>query len=678
MCVTEAAAGAAHLAILEAQRVEAERRRAAQEAEAKRREKEKKIPSLRDFKTDLQHKVTTARDEKAKKLEAAALSGVAATTAPATPPPPEPARPAPPDAEKADASGAPDADPEPPAAAATTTPGGGPADSESAGEGGGEDKAREPEATDADAADKKGGGSGSSQANREPSARAKDPSADPAPELPARKKTTEPVEPAEEAEAAGGGLEASSDGERSRAPQDGLGGEAPAGLAEGAAGARAGNGGGAGEVGAGTVGGGAAAAADGSTDAAAADAAGSPRVPPPPPLPRDATPGAADAGSKAVKESDPVLLPASKETAASFESQYNYAASFNGAKIVSHNPEGKSASAALREDLDSYFITPCQAKAGKWLVVELSEAATVTAVTLANYEFHSSGAREFELRGLGPGLNPEDEGAWRTLAVARADQARERQTFVLPPKAQAWVKFVRVEVTGHYGAFHFCTLSLVRVHGKDATQTLKEEMEAIDTEVQEVEEILKEAERTAEAERAKGNTAAEGTESSSGRSSAEGGSAEGPPAEGAELADGDRKPPKGSSDAGDETQTKTLADDAERPSSPGGSADDGFADPIPDGDGGRDGEAASSADGEEASAPGGAGPGESDANAAESETRQVGRVRSCTTEPIGISPLRGNISTTTWLPRPSGCTKIPWDGSSPRGAADPSDKGSAQ
>ena len=220
--------------------------------------------------------------------------------------------------------------------------------------------------------------------------------------MPARKKTTEPVEPAEEAEAAGGGLEASSDGERSRAPQDGLGGEAPAGLAEGAAGARAGKGGVGGEVGAGTVGGGARRRADMGTDAAAADAAGSPRVPPPPPLPRDATPGATDAGSKAVKESDPVLLPASKETAASFESQYNYAASFNGAKIVSHNPEGKSASAALREDLDSYFITPCQAKAGKWLVVELSEAATVTAVTLANYEFHSSGAREFELRGLGP------------------------------------------------------------------------------------------------------------------------------------------------------------------------------------------------------------------------------------------------------------------------------------
>ena len=58
-------------------------------------------------------------------------------------------------------------------------------------------------------------------------------------------------------------------------------------------------------------------------------------------------------------------------------------------------------------------------------------------------------------------------------------------------------------MTGHYGAYHYCTVSLLRVHGKDAQQTLKEEMEAINMEVREVEEILRdadEAEAEAEAE----------------------------------------------------------------------------------------------------------------------------------------------------------------------------------
>ena len=125
---------------------------------------------------------------------------------------------------------------------------------ESAGEGGGEDKAREPEATDADAADKKAAARGPPRRTGSPPRALRIRPRTPRRSCP-REKTTEPVEPAEGRRRPGGGLEASSDGERSRAPQDGLGGEAPAGLAEGAAGARAGKGGVGGEVGAGTVGG---------------------------------------------------------------------------------------------------------------------------------------------------------------------------------------------------------------------------------------------------------------------------------------------------------------------------------------------------------------------------------------------------------------------------------------
>ena len=154
---------------------------------------------------------------------------------------------------------------------------------------------------------------------------------------------------------------------------------------------------------------------------------------------------------------------------------------------MSYNPEAKSAGAALKEDMDSYYLTPCAAKNGRWLTVELSEEAAVTAVTLANYEFHSSGVREFEVWASAGGAHDREED-WRRLGRCRARDGRDVQTFVLP--RGHWSKYVRVSMTSHYGRHHFCTLSLLRVHGKDAKQTLEEEMEAINREVAEVEEIL--------------------------------------------------------------------------------------------------------------------------------------------------------------------------------------------
>ena len=154
---------------------------------------------------------------------------------------------------------------------------------------------------------------------------------------------------------------------------------------------------------------------------------------------------------------------------------------------MSSNPEAKSAGAALKEDMDSYYLTPCAAKNGRWLTVELSEEAAVTAVTLANYEFHSSGVREFEVWASAAGAHDREED-WRRLGRCRARDGRDVQTFVLP--RGHWSKYVRVSMTSHYGRHHFCTLSLLRVHGKDAKQTLEEEMEAINREVAEVEEIL--------------------------------------------------------------------------------------------------------------------------------------------------------------------------------------------
>ena len=198
----------------------------------------------------------------------------------------------------------------------------------------------------------------------------------------------------------------------------------------------------------------------------------------------------------------------------------NYAAASNGAKIVSANPESKATAVnALKENRDSYYLSPCATSGtdpasgrprNKWITVELSETVSVTAVTIANYEFHASAPRAFEVWGT---AGPADvEEGYFLIMRAVANEAREPQTFEvsLDGKGHAlWSKHVRFAFASHYGAFHFCTLSLLRVHGKDATQTLKEEMEAIDAEAREVEEILRENDEANEILREKERAEAE-------------------------------------------------------------------------------------------------------------------------------------------------------------------------
>ena len=257
-----------------------------------------------------------------------------------------------------------------------------------------------------------------------------------------------------------------------------------------------------------------------------------------------ADPASAGAGGTTVSStvSDPehraLRAPVAPSVRDAYAAGVNYAAASNGAKIVSANPESKATAVnALKENRDSYYLSPCATSGtdpasgrprNKWITVELSETVSVTAVTIANYEFHASAPRAFEVWGT---AGPADvEEGYFLIMRAVANEAREPQTFEvsLDGKGHAlWSKHVRFAFASHYGAFHFCTLSLLRVHGKDATQTLKEEMEAIDAEAREVEEILRENDEAneilrekerAEAERRGGGDEAEASIGSARRS----------------------------------------------------------------------------------------------------------------------------------------------------------------
>ena len=85
--------------------------------------------------------------------------------------------------------------------------------------------------------------------------------------------------------------------------------------------------------------------------------------------------------------------------------------------------------------------------------MELSEEIAVTAVTVANYEFHSSAPRAFEVWGTSGPADKED--GYRLILEAIADQRREPQTFEVrqrgAPGGGAWSKHVKFKFTSHYG-----------------------------------------------------------------------------------------------------------------------------------------------------------------------------------------------------------------------------------
>ena len=85
-------------------------------------------------------------------------------------------------------------------------------------------------------------------------------------------------------------------------------------------------------------------------------------------------------------------MPASASEGEAFIRQYNYASYANGARVVSSNPESKSAGAALKEDMDSYYLTPCAAKRRQALAHRGAlGGGGGDGGDAANYEFHSSG-----------------------------------------------------------------------------------------------------------------------------------------------------------------------------------------------------------------------------------------------------------------------------------------------
>ncbi|CAL8238514.1 unnamed protein product [Lota lota] len=151
----------------------------------------------------------------------------------------------------------------------------------------------------------------------------------------------------------------------------------------------------------------------------------------------------------------------------------NYASVECGAKILGANPEAKSTSAILEENMDLYMLNPCSNKI--WFIIELCEPIQVTQLDIANFELFSSTPKDF----LVSISNRYPTNKWLKLGTFHGRDERTVQSFPLDEHLYAkyvkmFSKYIKVELVSHFGSEHFCPLSLVRVFGTSMVEEYEE------------------------------------------------------------------------------------------------------------------------------------------------------------------------------------------------------------
>ncbi|XP_044076841.1 SUN domain-containing ossification factor-like isoform X2 [Siniperca chuatsi] len=151
----------------------------------------------------------------------------------------------------------------------------------------------------------------------------------------------------------------------------------------------------------------------------------------------------------------------------------NYASVECGAKILGANPEAKSTSSILKENMDLYMLNPCSNKI--WFIIELCEPIQVKQLDIANFELFSSTPKDF----LVSISDRYPTNKWLKLGTFHARDERTVQSFPLDEHLYAkyvkmFTKYIKVELVSHFGSEHFCPLSLIRVFGTSMVEEYEE------------------------------------------------------------------------------------------------------------------------------------------------------------------------------------------------------------
>ncbi|KAM9789347.1 SUN domain-containing ossification factor [Neosynchiropus ocellatus] len=151
----------------------------------------------------------------------------------------------------------------------------------------------------------------------------------------------------------------------------------------------------------------------------------------------------------------------------------NYASVECGAKILGANPEAKSTSAILKENMDLYMLNPCSNKI--WFIIELCEPIQLKQLDIANFELFSSTPKDF----LVSISDRYPTNKWVKLGTFHGRDERTVQSFPLDEHLYAkyvkmFTKYIKVELVSHFGSEHFCPLSLIRVFGTSMVEEYEE------------------------------------------------------------------------------------------------------------------------------------------------------------------------------------------------------------
>ncbi|XP_046707802.1 SUN domain-containing ossification factor-like isoform X1 [Silurus meridionalis] len=158
----------------------------------------------------------------------------------------------------------------------------------------------------------------------------------------------------------------------------------------------------------------------------------------------------------------------------------NYASVECGAKILASNPEAKSTSAILMENVDVYMLNPCSNKI--WFVIELCQPIQLKQLDIANFELFSSTPKDF----LVSISDRYPTNKWTKLGTFHAREERTVQSFPLDEHLYAkyvkmFTKYIKVELLSHFGSEHFCPLSLLRVFGTSMMEEYELNLEPSET-----------------------------------------------------------------------------------------------------------------------------------------------------------------------------------------------------
>ncbi|KAM3866053.1 SUN domain-containing ossification factor [Diretmus argenteus] len=151
----------------------------------------------------------------------------------------------------------------------------------------------------------------------------------------------------------------------------------------------------------------------------------------------------------------------------------NYASVECGAKILGANPEAKSTSSILMENMDVYMLNPCSNKI--WFIIELCEPIQMKQLDIANFELFSSTPKDF----LVSISDRYPTNKWLKLGLFHGRDERTVQSFPLDEHLYAkyvkmFTKYIKVELVSHFGSEHFCPLSLIRVFGTSMVEEYEE------------------------------------------------------------------------------------------------------------------------------------------------------------------------------------------------------------